>query len=102
MIEIKYRFWDKINYPEMKEIPFKLQYPYQNSFKQFTAKVSLFGITYTLYPNTTIPNQNVLDHHAEVRINNTLIEGERITVINFTNDVLSDFKIIILIIFCIQ
>ncbi|MDD3050905.1 MAG: C25 family cysteine peptidase, partial [Candidatus Cloacimonetes bacterium] len=61
-------FWRKFSAPNMEVIPFVLDYPYQSSDYRFSAKVSLLGSTHLDNISNDIP-----DHHAFVRINNSLI-----------------------------
>ncbi len=70
------RFWDKISTPELKIIPFELEYPLPGGFnKKFSAKVNLFGLSYKRYPGNNQVNLEIMDHHSIVRINSALIDN---------------------------
>jgi len=62
-------FWEKISSPNLKVIPFDLQYPEETTIRSFSAQVSIFGSTYN--PN----NYNQHNHLASINLNSALIEN---------------------------
>ena len=63
-------FWGTINAPNLDYLTFDLQYPEETQFRKFSAEVCLFGLTYPDGPEGW-------DHHAIVRINNSLINDHK-------------------------
>lgn len=63
-------FWKKISAPNLDIIPIELQYPRESTIRTASARVGLFGLTYseTLFPNEW-------DHEASVRINQAMINS---------------------------
>ncbi len=61
-------FWKKISAPNLDIVSFDLQYPIDSTIRTASAKVALFGLTYS---ETLIPGQ--YDHEASVRINQAMI-----------------------------
>ncbi|MDZ4183026.1 MAG: C25 family cysteine peptidase, partial [Candidatus Cloacimonadaceae bacterium] len=63
-------FWKKISAPNLDIIPIELQYPRDSTIRTASAKVALFGLTYS---ETLLPGQ--WDHEASVRINQAMINS---------------------------
>ncbi len=61
-------FWRKITAPNLDIVPFELQYPKDTTIRTFSAKVSLFGLTYL----EGLP-LGQFDHKATIRLNQALI-----------------------------
>ncbi|MDP2172784.1 MAG: C25 family cysteine peptidase [Candidatus Cloacimonadaceae bacterium] len=63
-------FWKKISAPNLDIVPIELQYPRESTIRTASAKVVLFGLSYS---ETILPNQ--YDHEASVRINQAMINS---------------------------
>jgi len=61
-------FWTTIYSPNMEIVEFNLPYPAQSTTQGYTARVMLMGSTHALNLG---PNE--YDHHAEVRLNTSII-----------------------------
>lgn len=68
-------FWQRVDAPSMRAVPFELEYPMPSDIKSADVKVSLWGATYTRLPGSQWPNTNILDHHALVYVNDALINN---------------------------
>lgn len=73
--EPKYRediwFWYNIEAPHMEIIPFQLQHPHMTNIRYYTARVMLMGSTH--YDDSTEFPPDLPDHHAEIRLNESMI-----------------------------